>query len=837
MASNLTSTPLGTAVAAYLLRAYGFKQKDTYEILADPLRGIDVSVFQPTTGGAAHKNLSKALFQKTRDTLGGDRNAPSWLPRGIRLADHLATCLGFTDEAELDNYTLTDVGSLSFTPPATMGDLSSGSPQRNLRVAHYDWTGANAATAANGNTGSTAVHSMGDALDMARDNGRFDLAALVAGKGGGTPPAPPAPPTPAAPPAPAIPPVDDEVEIEIDMTPPEVALPLPDEIPPVPALTRAPTPPTGAPIPRSQLVNPNIAGTSVASPAWLKPRNIDDLPTPNTATRTLNVGTWASRQRSALPDAFPSLPATDNQSFYPAIGPVYIVLDTYYNNKNFGPADDYTLRRVLRDGNEDSSLDKDGTSAPHYRMVIGLKRDSAPLFYLIGDDGYTIPFDLASGETTPGSREIGAVMGNGQPLDFSIEWRANEEGRNEPNVPQTIRFQIERSGARGGNIKDFEIRESDTDPGTYYFSKAPAEFLTTTTALMEALDSANIFSESVREGRDQFVGGLDGGLPFDPSVILIPSDANPTLTAGSASANMVARLGIGSYDQDILVYGLPTSGVGGREIKQQSQKYEVLGNSLIFPNTVKVYTNVDQYQGVPDESDFLSRIALDWKTDPGVIEIYRLGDPTLGNNVASMQLRFQDAGDTTTEYSGIVPEDVNAPREQRIYLPGDIPEKLLPLGIPFGSTIASIMAYPNGATVYQRILVQFTMPDGNTLTKEFPDSSNRVILTQPNMMGSETTVSGRVVPHSNASGTDGYISVSELPTQYAGQHQAFIQDVMEIRMMERSSSLNATLPTGDIRGVRQVVWREGGAFNILVPDPDNPEEMISISLVLEEQLQ
>jgi hypothetical protein len=826
MASNLTSTPLGTAVAAFLLRAYGFKQKDTYEILADQLRGIDVSVFQPTMGGAAHKNLSKALFQKTRDTLGGARNAPPWLPNGVRLGDYLATCLGFADEAELDDYTLTDVGALSFTPPATMGNLSSGSPQRNLRVAHYDWTGANAATAANGNTGSTAVHSMGDALDMARDNGRFDLAALVAGKGGNAPPAPPAPVTP-----PVTPPTedddDDEVEVEVDMTPPEEALPLPDEMPPAPAPVRAPTPPpapTGKPIARSSLVNPAIAGTEVASPAWLKPMNIADLPTPASATRTLNKGTWESRQRSALPDAFPSLPATDNQSFYPAVGPVYIVLDTWFPGKDFGPADDYTFRRVLRDGDTDLSLSIQDTPAPHYRMIIALKRDKIPQFYLLGDDGYTVPYDLASGGASS-SREVGAKMQNDQELGFSIEWDEN-------GIAEVIRFQLERSGARGGSMKDFEIRRDDG--GRYRFTEAPADFMTTTTLVMQGLDDANVFTESVREDREQFVGAIDGGLYTIESNTpkLIPSDANPTLTAGSASATMVAGMGLDADDQDILIYGLPTMGMGGRQIDSQANAYEVLGNSLIFPNRVEVFTNVDQYQGIPDESDFLSRVALNWDTDTDVVEIYKPGD----NTIASMQIRFQDASDTTTEYSGIVPDDVNAPREQRIYLPGDIPEQLLPLGVPFGSTVTSILAYPQGSSVYQRILVIFTTPTGESIRKEFPDSSNRAILSQPNMMGTDTTVSGRVVPHA-LNGVEGYISVSDLPPQYNGSHAAFTQDVMEIRMMERSSSLNTTLPTGDIRGVRQVVWREGGAFNILVPNPDDPEEMISISLVLEEQLQ
>lgn len=299
----------------------------------------------------------------------------------------------------------------------------------------------------------------------------------------------------------------------------------------------------------------------------------------------------------------------------------------------------------------------------------------------------------------------------------------------------------------------------------------------------------------------------------------------------------MAGQGVNSDDQDILIYGIQASGLAGRELSPNPNAYEILGNSLIFPNRVQVYTNVDQYVAATDESSFLSRVELDWDSSPGVVEVYN--STTMSNSVVSMQLRFQDASDTTTEYSGINPDDRDSPREQRIYLPGDVPYQLLPLDVPMGSTITSILAYPAGSNVYQRIRVHFATPDGVVVKKEFPDASNRMILRQPGMFPEADwpSVSGRVVAHSDAAGNEGFVSVSELDPQYATSHQAFINDVMDIRMMERTSDLNTSLPFGDVKGVGQVIWRDGGSYNILVPNPDVPDEMILIVLVHEEPLQ
>ena len=99
----MSSSALGTAVAAWLLRSYGFRNKVIYDILV--ARGIDLSDLDPAAGsttGSASANLDKLYFTPAaRSRQGGKRGSPSWVPAGVTLGDHMASTLGFADEEAL----------------------------------------------------------------------------------------------------------------------------------------------------------------------------------------------------------------------------------------------------------------------------------------------------------------------------------------------------------------------------------------------------------------------------------------------------------------------------------------------------------------------------------------------------------------------------------------------------------------------------------------------------------------------------------------------------------------------------------------------------------------
>ena len=123
---------------------------------------------------------------------------------------------------------------------------------------------------------------------------------------------------------------------------------------------------------------------------------------------------------------------------------------------------------------------------------------------------------------------------------------------------------------------------------------------------------------------------------------------------------------------------------------------------------------------------------------------------------------------------------------------------------------------------------------GTTQTREFPDSSNRVVLQHDSMVG-EQNVMGKAVAQ-ELNGASGYIVVQVRPDRFQSADE-FIAVKSEERQMTRTSNLNQTLPAGSIPGVRQVIWRDGGSINILVPDPEDESKMILLNMVLEENLE
>ncbi len=385
-------------------------------------------------------------------------------------------------------------------------------------------------------------------------------------------------------------------------------------------------------------------------------------------------------------------------------------------------------------------------------------------------------------------------------------------------------------------------------------SRANPLFATTTTRLFEEIEqNYSALSIDIGQERAEMAQMTDHDADvadeFRTISRLIPSDKNPAFSG--TSMNIVSEYGLTPADQDIIVYGVASSGVSGPGIFNISDsgvisasntssspvpRSEILGRSMVFPNAARVFTSVDQYVGTNDETELLAREELNWETSNQVATIWDVNDSALKNNILSMQLQFQDANDTVTEYSGIVPNDPNAPRIQRIYLPGDIPSILNPIGIPVGSTLMRVMGYPKNVLAMQRIRADFQKPNGEIESREFPDSSNRMALQYTTPIG-DSSVLGKVVLQTADDNSTGYILMQSLPAEFGGNSDLFTSQIIKERRMTRASDLNLVLPAGSTPGVRQVVWRDGGSINILVPNPRNPSEMILLNMILEDSLE
>ena len=829
----LESTPVELAVTAYLLRAYGFRNNVVYELLSD--NSFDVSIYDPaigSTGGTGDKNLNKQLFiPKARDRKGGSRGAPAWLPVGERLGDWLSQQIGFADEDAMENYTVFQVGGLNFSPAATMGGMVKGVAQRNLTKAHWNWTGSNAATAVSGDTGSTTVHEMIDAINEIRNSGSFNLGSLVGATSAppATPPAPPAPPMPAIPAAPAAPPA-------------------PTAAPVAPAV---PATPVAPPVPTISSTMRSPEGTTPGD-SWLRPVAVSQLPDPRKATRTLNTGSWKARHDNNGADLFTNAGVTSTQKFYPAVGPVYISMTSKYLGLDVGPNSDLTIREYTSpSANDDDSYFQQAIRSPNYTMVIGLEVGKQPCYYLIDENGAaTMPLSLVGFK---GKEKLQVTT------TLEVEWSdPNTPTGPATSIPTRVRFSVSKPGSKGGagSKIDFEITQKTPGASNYSFQANTNNplFATTTTELFRAIDSNHT---PITSGDKDVIATVRESILFaattEPLLMdeydsgvstMAPSDMNPLIARGTL-ADILARQGTASQDTGLLIYGIAESGLAGPgsfNVNPQNGalKYEtvtdaqVLGQSLVMPNRVGIHTTVDQYIGSTDEYDFLAREELDWETSTNVEVVYDKNDPTLSKNILSMQLLFQDADDTITEYSGITPDQPDAPRMQRIYIPGDVPSRLTPIGIPLGSELQKIEGFPRSASVLQRMRLTFIDTTGTTQTREFPDSSNRVVLQHDSMVGGQNVLGKAVAQELN--GASGYIVVQVRPDRFQSADE-FIAVKSEERQMTRTSNLNQTLPAGSIPGVRQVIWRDGGSINILVPDPEDESKMILLNMVLEENLE
>ena len=791
-----TSVDEGTALAAFLLRAYGFGNKAVYEILAS--RGVDLSLFQPTTGGSAPKNLGKTLFTPAaRSRTGGSSNAPSWLPSGVTLGDHLSSRLGFADEFALEGFTSGVVGRIDFEPPASMGGFSRGSAQRNLTAAHWDYCGANAATAAKGDLKDLQAHDMGTAFDACIGNTDYDLTAHVLSAGATNPattpvPPPAATPAPAPAPAPAPPapvpsvPVDDDLpaivvdEIEIDMTTPEEALPLPDEITEPAAATT---------VDRASFAD-LLDGLQPASGSWASTGPIGSLPDPEDAVRNLNKGTWDDRQAGTAPGIFGD--TISDQKFYPAVEPVYVVIPRDYPGLRFGPMDDYSISQMVT---EEAS-----TGVSH--MILALANGQRPVFRLVSKDLSTSSpyYDLVMSINASG---FGTAMNCKDLEDLRIRWSDPADGT---SVPEEIRFTL--TAARANNGLSFRVFR---DGPFYRIAGDGSAFVTMDELLMPVPGIAEERKALHDEALDPDIDLEEPGLmllPFSDN----PDMASPNLDQSQRPVYFPPNTPIGNVAKDLFLYGSPRAGMGGYDLA--SIDYDdlpdgrALDKSLVFPAVgAMIRTSVDQYLGDRNAGRYLSRETLDWSTDP---RVYALRD----DQVVSVEIDIRDGADTTAQYAGFTGDGDR--RQTRIYIRGDVPERLLPVGIEPGSRLDSVRAFPMGSANPERLQLDFVSPGGSVKSIQLPDDSLKAAFVDDR----GRSIVGDVLVSGN-----GFAEVTDNVPQ--SMVPVMMRQVDNDRLANRVSELNHALPVG-ADGLRRMVWQEGSTINILAEHPEQPERLVHL---------
>ena len=810
MSSMTQSTPESTAVAANLLRAYGFSNKQIFEILED--RGVDMSAYAPdptSTTGSASSNFNKALFvPAVRTRVGGSAASPSWVPTGVTLGDYLASTLGFADDEAVEVFTADVVGAIDFDPSATMGGYSRGSAQRNLNKDHWDYTGAAAATAAKGDLKNLQAHDMNAAFDSALSTGSYPLSSHILSPGAATPASTPAPvsPAPVVTAPPVSPPADPVSDARV-ATPPE---------PPVPTPVVQPAAPVGAPV-ASAPTGPNgnldaLSGDfTAASASWASSAPISGLPKPDDATRQLNKGTWDARQNNSEPGVFGD--SLSDQRFYPAIDPVYIVIDRNYMGSTFGPMDDYTISDLISE---------EASGIQH--MIIALAPGKRPVFRLVSNGTYSDYYDLVMSLGSGGSSTTATNCKDIE--DLRIMWSDPAGGT---SFPQEVVFTLAGGRTTSDSAKRTFRLVSD-GAGSYRITT-----IGDSTEAFTTLDEViNKTTNPQMNRQDIWVAALDPSEDIDlkePGYLLLPFTDNPDLASPTNPPEQrpVYFPAGGSMDgnkaRNLFIYGVPYDGMGGnprlavnqpdipdREWEDDtSDNYgPALGNSLIMPATgIRVFTSIDQYAKSPYVGKYLAREEMDWNTDS---RVYALAD----DQVVSIELSIRDGADTTSDYAGFT-DNSDDRRQIRLYIRGDIPERILPLGVQPGSSLTMVQAFPMGSDTPERIRLVFDQPDGTQRFTELPDDSLKGAFLDPR---------GRPIVGDVLRSGSGYAQIltdsipqSDLPI--------FMRQVDNDRLSTRVSDLNHPLAIG-AEGLREVVWQDGRTINILAEDPEDRTKLVHI---------
>jgi len=571
----------------------------------------------------------------------------------------------------------------------------------------------------------------------------------------------------------------------------------------------------------SPTVAGTIAGHKLLSPARPTPP-VNDLPEASKATRRLNKSVWDARNRSEDQNVFgPHEITPDPRQFYPCLKPIYIRLPIRFENGVI-PQKDVSIRSL----SEVLSL-SDQWDDQTKNMILVLENNTKPYFYFEGEEDTPYFLKMSKSMTATDNTPLG-----GQTCvcdQLQIAWSDPGTGA-EPSIPNTIRFRLKTSNRAGVTGRPYEIIKSVStpfDPNYYEFlpSTESGDFCLTMQELVTQRNTPH-FSEQANALRQDIAAGYQSD-DYDPDEdLLLPiGDSIPSdQLAGSFSDG---------DDASVLVYGIPNYGMAGLYVESPDEDFN-FGQSLIFANQgVKVYTSVDQYEGDEVgiyERKFLANLPIKWETESKVV--WTADNPP--NMALKMQLQFRDSGATVSEYSGINPEDPEAPRSQTIYIPGDIPEKITPLSRSASDNLGqltTIEAYPATATeVYERIRLTFV--DGTEETKVvIPDLNDRFAGSLTTVTGNRATIDGEAMAFEKG-GEQGYMLI-EGHSDY--DTQEFMQLINEARVMTRASTLNNVIaaPHGNVKGVKQVIWSEGRTLNVLMLKPGSTDEFIHLTIVTE----
>jgi len=82
-------------------------------------------------------------------------------------------------------------------------------------------------------------------------------------------------------------------------------------------------------------------------------------------------------------------------------------------------------------------------------------------------------------------------------------------------------------------------------------------------------------------------------------------------------------------------------------------------------------------------------------------------------------------------------------------------------------------------------------------------------------------------------GERGYI-VYEVHSEYTTKE--WMQLINEARVVTRASDMNNIIaaPTGNVPGVKQLIWSEGRTLNVLMLKPGSTDEFIHLTIVTEQ---
>jgi hypothetical protein len=540
-------------------------------------------------------------------------------------------------------------------------------------------------------------------------------------------------------------------------------------------------------------------GLGAASATWASSAGIGGLPLTEDATRQLNKGTWDSRQSGQEVGAFGD--TLSDTRFYPAVDPIYVHIPRNYMGHGFGPMDDVTVSEMITE----EAARVDG-------ILLALANGRRPVFRMISSDTYTEWFDLVMSIDASGSSSSSTSCKDLE--DLRIMWSDPEAGISEV---MEIRFTLAATGTRSAAAaREFRIVSN----GDYFV------FSSNDNNGFISMDQVLNRVSGIEVERQNWLATAIGSSPVDlmePGSMLLPfinnpDMANPSLPAQQRPVYFPPGSTItADVSKSVIVFGMPHDGIAGNPLlgvnasaipPRDWDEDPALGNTLVMPATgIEVYTNVDQYIDSPFSGKYLARQVLDWDTDS---RVYTLRP----DQVASIEVTIRDGSETTAEYAGFTGSEKDR-RQVRIFIPGDVPEKLLPTGVEEGSSLRMVQAFPSGTETPERLRLIFDQPTQGERKVELPNDSLKAALRDSR----DRPVVGDVLRVG-----DGYSSLVEIAPS---DLPIYMRQVANDRLANRVSEMNHPLDIG-VAGLRRVVWQDGGTISILAEDPDDPSKLVWI---------